>query len=183
MRKLLAVAFVLAACGGKDPVSYSAPVGITLPAVASKDVVAGSVRVDKNINTESGNPYGAFVNDARSAIGHDPSHVALTRATLELLPTSTGVTALEQVFTGTVVISFEMNGTNALYQAAEVVNPTGTGIGMGAGFDSSSLAPEDRSSFTQGQFKVVLTGTTAAGFDTANASADLVATLGFVAYE
>ncbi len=183
MRTLLAAAALALAACADDPVSYSAPVGITLPAVASKDVVSGSVRVDKNINTESGNPYGAFVNDARSTIGHDPSHVALAGATLELLGTSSGVTALEQVFAGTVVVSFEMNGTSALYYAAQVTNPIGSSISMDPGFDSGSMPAEDRTSFMQGQFKVVLTGTTAPGFDTANASADLIATLAFHAYE
>ncbi len=184
--KLLAlapVALVLAACGGKDPVSYSAPVGISLP-VASKDAVSNAIRVDKNINTESGNPYGAFVNEARARIGHDPSRVVLVGATLQILGTSTGVTALEQVFTGTVVISFEMNGTSAVYPAAQVVDPAGAGpVAFGVGFDSDSLPPEDRTSLVGGQFKVVLSGTPAVGFDTANATADLVATFQFIAYE
>ncbi len=49
----------LAACGD-DPVSYSEPVGINLKAKSS-DTINNVVTDDKGINTESGNPYGAFV--------------------------------------------------------------------------------------------------------------------------
>jgi hypothetical protein len=179
---------LLAACGGKDPVSYSAPVGISLP-VASKDASTGAIAVGKNINTESGNPYGAFVNAARARIGHDPSRIALAAITLQLLTgTSTGVNKLEEVFTGPVAISFEMNGTNAIYPVAQIANPSGAGpVSMSAGFDSSSLPAADRASLDQGQFKVVLSGTPPGGatgaFATGSDLADLVATFQFVAYE
>jgi hypothetical protein len=190
MKKLLVLVplALLAACGGKDPVSYSAPVGISLP-VASKDASSGSISVGKSIDTESGNPYGAFVNDARARIGHDPSRIVLTATSLSLLTaTSTGVAALEQVFTGTVTISFQMNGTSATYQVAEIVNPTGAGpVSLSVGLDSSSLPAEDRASLIQGQFKVVLSGAPPGGATGAFASgsdlADLVATFEFVAYE
>jgi hypothetical protein len=190
MKKLLALAplALLAACGGKDPVAYSAPVGISLP-VASKDASSGSISVGKNINTESGNPYGAFVNAARARIGHDPSRIVLTATTLTLLPgTSTGVNALEEVFTGQAMISFQMNGANATYPAAQIVNPVGAGpVSLSVGFDSSSLPDADRASLIQGQFKVLLSGTPPGGatgaFATGNDLADLVATFGFIAYE
>ena len=190
MKKLLALAALalLAACGGSDPVSFSAPVGISLP-VASKDASSGSISVGKNINTESGNPYGAFVNEAHARIGHDPSRIVLAATTLKLLAgTSTGVTALEQVFTGSVTISFQMSGTGATYQAAQIVNPAGVGpVSLSAGFDSSSLPAADRASLIQGQFKVLLSGTPPGGaagaFATGSDLADLVATFEFVAYE
>ncbi len=190
MNKLLALAplVLLAACGGNDPVSYSAPVGISLP-VASKDASSGSISVGKNINTESGNPYGAFVNDARARIGHDPSRIVLMATTLKLLGgTSTGVTALEQVFAGTVTISFQMNGTNDTYPVAQIVNPAGAGpVSLSVGLDSNSLPAVDRASLVQGQFSVVLSGTPPGGatgaFATGNDLADLVGTFGFVAYE
>ena len=188
MKKLLALVplALLAACGGKDPVSYSAPVGISLP-VASKDASTGSISVGKNINTENGNPYGAFVNAARARIGHDPSRIVLTGATLTLLNTSTGVTALEQTFTGPVAISFVMNGTNDTFQVAQINSPAGAGpVSLGVGLDSDSLSAADRASLEQGQFKVVLSGIPPGGatgaFATGNDLADLVATFEFVAY-
>jgi hypothetical protein len=191
MKKLLALAplALLAACGGgSEPVSYSAPVGISLP-VASKDASSGSISVGKNINTESGNPYGAFVNSARSRIGHDPSRIVVTATTLTLLTgTSTGVAALEQVFTGMVTISFQMNGTSTVYPAAQIANPAGAGpVSLSVGLDSNTLPDADRASLFQGQFKVVLSGTPPGGasgaFATGSDLADLVATFEFVAYQ
>jgi hypothetical protein len=180
----ISVIAVLAACGS-DPVSYSAPVGISLP-VASKDVVSGALSADKDINTESGNPYGAFTSSARAQLGgHDPSHIAVTGVTLELLTaTSTGVTALEQVFTGPVTVGFQTSSSGPIYPAGQVTNPVGAGpVALTAAFDSESLPDADRAAITQGQFKVVLSGTAANGFASAGATADLKATFTFVAYK
>lgn len=183
MKKLLALALLaVAGCSDPDPVSYSAPVGISLP-VASKDVASDAFHVDKSINTESGNPYGAFMNEARARIGHDPSRIVVTRATVTLLGSSTGVTALEQAFLD-LVVSFQMSGTDAVYPVAYVATPVGVGpVPLLVGFDASKLSDVDRTALAQGQFKVVLSGSSAAGFATANALADVVASFEFVAYE
>jgi hypothetical protein len=182
----IAAVALLAACGGNnDPVSFSEPVGISL-SVASKDVVSGAVSADKNINTENGNPYGAFTSAARARLGgRDPSHIAVTGATLELLTaTSTGVTALEQVFTGPVSVAFQVGASGTVYPVGQVMNPVGAGpVTLNVAFDSASLLAADRAAITQGQFKVVLGGTSASGFAGASATADLRATLMFVAYE
>ena len=180
----ISVIAVLAACGGNDPVSYSAPVGISLP-VASKDVVSGALSADKNINTENGNPYGAFTSAARAQLGgQDPSHIAVTGVTLELLTaTSSGVTALEQVFTGLVSVGFQVS-SGTLYPVGTITNPVGAGpVALTTAFDSESLPDADRAAITQGQFKVVLSGTAANGFASASATADLKATFTFVAYK
>ena len=104
------------ACGD-DPVSYSAPVGINLKA-KSADTVNGVVSDEKGIKTESGNPYGAFVNDARKQLGRDPGVIDVERVELFLGAGSTGVTALGEVFTGTVDVLFQMNDTNNSYPVA-----------------------------------------------------------------
>jgi hypothetical protein len=178
---ILSAAVLLASCGS-DPVSYFAPVGISLDA-KSADVTAGQVSADKNITTESGNPYGAFVNAAVKALGGSPSRIGVASATLALEPSSIGVTALEQVFTGTVWLSFEPNGTSTLYPAASVALPTGAGpVPMQVSFDSTSMTPADYAALVGGNFKVVLIGTPAAGFGSATATARLQAALTFVAY-
>ncbi len=179
----LVAALVLGGCS-KDPVSVSRPVGISVP-VASKDAgTGGAVAVDKNINTESGNPYGAFVNAARDALdGNNPSRIAVVGLSLELLQSSTNVSALDQVFTGPVAVSFQMNGTNAIYPVGSVTNPAGTSVGLQVAFDSQSIPPADYDSLVGGQFKVVLAGTAPNGFESANALADLLANFVFVAYE
>jgi hypothetical protein len=182
----LFVAALLTACGGtSDPVSFSEPVGISLP-VASKDVVTGAVSAEKNINTENGNPYGAFTSAARARLGgRDPSHIAVTGATLELFPaTSTGVAALDQVFTGPVTVGFQSSASGTLFPVGQVTNPVGAGpVALTVAFDSASLPAADRAAITQGQFKVVLAGTAASGFAGASATADLKVTFVFVAYE
>jgi hypothetical protein len=176
------LAVLATACGTTDPVTYSAPVGISLD-VKSGDAAGGPIRVDKNITTESGNPYGAFVNAAVKALGGSPSRIGVASATLALEPSSIGVTALEQVFTGTVWLSFEPNGTSTLYPAASVALPTGAGpVPMQVSFDSTSMTPADYAALVGGNFKVVLIGTPAAGFGSATATARLQAALTFVAY-
>ncbi len=186
MRTPLAVALVasLAAACGSDPVSYSQPVGISLP-VASNDVVAGEVAADKDVNTESGNPYGAFVNAAVQRLGgKDPSRIAVTTVSLQLIASGSTVAALQEVFSGPVAISFVMNGTNTQVPVAQVTGPTGAGpVALTTAFDSKSMAPADYAALVQGQFKVRIAGTAATGFAAGGQDANLEATFGFVAYE
>lgn len=180
---LAASAALLAACGSdKTPVSFSQPVGISLP-VQSKDVAAGSLAANKNINTESGNPYGAFTQAARNQLGgRDPSRIVVTGIALDLLASSTNVSALEQVFTGPVTVSFQTS--TATYPVGSVTNPTSAGPAqLTVAFDSGQLSPAENTAIYQGQFKVMLEGPAATSFSTANATADLQTTFTFVAYE
>src|SRR5437868_6615054 len=76
----LAPLFLLAGCG--DPVSFSAPVGINLKTKAS-DAKEGVVTSEKGITTETSNPYGAFINDARGKLdGQDPARIEISSLTL-----------------------------------------------------------------------------------------------------
>ncbi len=179
----LLLAVLASACGSSDPVSYSAPVGISLDA-RSSDVAAGQVHVDKNISTESGNPYGAVVNAAVKALGHAPSRIVVTSATLTLdAASSSQVTALEQVFTGQVRVSFQPNGSSNTYPVASVTSPTGVGpVTLAVTFDSSSMTPADFGDLVGGAFKVALDGPAASGFAAGSAKADLTATLTFEAF-
>src|SRR5438132_10328541 len=92
----LLLSITVAACGS-DPVSFSAPVGINLKA-KSGDVSGTAISEQKDITTETGNPYGMFVNDAKAKLGgKDPSTIELNGLTLLLGGQSTGVTKLEEV--------------------------------------------------------------------------------------
>ncbi len=183
------LALLLAACGSdgtSGPVSYSAPVGITFQAITSSQAASPPMSVAKGITTESGNPYGAFINTAKSRLGHDPSSVAVTSATLELLGSSTNVSALESVFTGAVSVAFDVKGTNTVYPVASIsiASPVGPGpVQLAVAFDFASLAPADRTALIQGQFDVVVSGAPAAGFGALNAKADLQTILTFIAYQ
>jgi hypothetical protein len=177
---------VWAAACGEDPVSYSDPVGLELKIESSK-VVNGSISNEKSITSESGNPYGAFVKAATAELGREPSRIALASATLQLGASSTGVTALNQIFDGEVSVLFSMDTTNDTFSAATLtINDSMPGRGpieMDAYLDSDGMSATNMSKLLSGSFKVVLTGPTAANFDTLNAKADIQVTLILEAYK
>lgn len=172
----------VAACSD-DPVSYSAPVGINLKA-ESGAVNGTAISDEKGITTESGNPYGAFVADARAALGRDPARIEIDSITLTLGAQSTGVTALEQVYAGDVDVLFLMNDTNNTYPIGRVTNPTGTGpVDVGVLLESDAVSDTDWPKFLGGSFKVVIRGTAATDFATKGAKADLQLNFTFAAFE
>ncbi len=179
------LALSLAACSD-DPVSYSAPVGINLKAKSS-DTMNGVVSNDKGITTESGNPYGKFVADARAKLGgKDPSAIEIDKVELFLGASSTGVTKLGEVFDGPVEVLFQVNDSNNSYPAATGLVPATTGPGpteIGTSFDSDALPEFDYLKLLGGNFKVVLRGPAAAGFASKGADADLQVTFTFSAFE
>jgi len=184
MRRLLTVSLLLAACGGDDPVSYSAPVGINLKA-KSGDVKSGVINNEKGITTEQSNPYGAFVNAARGALGgRDPVRITVTSITLALGGKSKNVLALEEVFAGEVEVLFLMDGTTKnSFKAGHVADPTGSGpVSMAIDFGPEQLNPADYDALLSGSFKVVIRGAAATGFDGKDADADLLTTFEFEAF-
>jgi len=182
---LASIAAGAAACGD-DPVSYSEPVTINLK-VKSSDASTGVVTDDKNITTEQSNPYGAFVANARNALGGaEPSYIDVDRVDLLLGARSTGVTALGQVFTGNVEVLFRMNDTNNSVPVAAYTMPDAAGSGplaFGVAFDSDALGSADYGKLLGGSFGVVVRGPAAADFQSKGAEAELEVTLAFTAYE
>lgn len=179
-----ALALVLSACGS-DPVSYSAPVGINLKAKSS-DTANGVVSNDKGITTESGNPYGKFIADAKAKLGgKDPSHIQLDKVQLLLGASSTGVTRLGEVFDGPVEVLFQISDSNNSYPAATSLVPASTGSSteITTTFDSDALPAFDYQKLLGGGFKVVLRGPATASFSGKAASADLQVTFAFSAFE
>ncbi len=189
---LLIFASATGCSGSSTPVSFSEPVDITLPAIQSKSFSSGgAISTDKDISTAGSNPYGAFVSAAVQALGgKNPSHIAVTSLTLALATTPAGLT-FDQIFNGTVTVSFLMNGSGNAYTVGSIAGPTGTApVGLTAAFDSGSMPPADYTALLQGQFKVVLSGTATSGtsgFNSTNPTttetANIDATFGFVAYE
>jgi hypothetical protein len=175
----------LAACSD-DPISYSAPVGINLKAKSS-DTVNNVVSDEKGITTESGNPYGAFMAEAKTRLsGKSPSSVELVEVEVFLGAGSTNVTRLGEVFDGNVEVLFQINDTNNSYPAASGAVPAATGPGpieLGAAFESGALPEFDYIKLLGGSFKVVTRGSAAAGFTTKGADADIQITLTFAAFE
>lgn len=176
-------ALQLAACAD-DPVSFSQPVGIELKA-KSEDVNQSVVTEQKDITTESGNPYGAFVTASTAKLnGRDPSRIEIDQLTLTLGAQSRGVTTLEDVLTGDVDVAFLVNDSNNTYDAGHVMNPTGAGpAGVDPNFDWAMVSTADRDKLLTGSFKVVLRGSAADGFSGKGAEASLQLTLAFTAFE
>ena len=182
MTKRILSLCLLAACGS-DPVSYSTPVGINLK-VKSGDVANNAVSDDKAITTESGNPYGAFVADAQTKLGKSPTRIEIDDLTLTLGAQSTGVSALDQVYTGDVDVAMVMNDTNNTYDVGHVMNPTGVGpVPVDIAFSSAAVAPADFTKLLGGSFKVVIRGPAAATFGGNGAEANLQLTFTFAAFE
>lgn len=183
MKHLPYALLLLAACGGDDPVSFSAPVGINLK-VKSGDVSNSAISDEKGITTESGNPYGAFVGDAQAKIGAPPSRIEIDSLTLTLGAQSTGVTNLNEVYTGDVDVAFITNDTNNTYDAGHVMNPAGVGpVDVDVGFDSNAVSDADYVKLLGGSFKVVIRGPAAAAFASKGAEANLQLTFTFAAFE
>jgi len=174
----------LAGCGGDDPVSFSAPIAINLK-VESGDVKAGNaVSNDKNITTESGNPWAKFITDARAKLTKDPADVDLDKLELLLAATSTGVAAFEEIFTGEVVIQFRFESSSNVIPVAKITNPTGRGpVSMSIQFDFAAITPQDLPAFFNGSYKVVLAGTANPTYQARGAKADIQATFQFSAFE
>jgi len=181
----VALLSTLVACGD-DPVSFSAPVAINLKA-KSADTVSGVVSDEKGITTESGNPYGAFVSDARAALGgKDPGTIEIDGVDVFLGASSTGVTTLGEIFEGSVDVLFVMNDSNNSYPAAHVVIGATTTAGPVAAaidFDGAAIPAIDEAKLLGGGFKVVVRGPAAATFETKGADADLQVTFTFAAFE
>ncbi len=168
-------------CGSHH--SYSGPVGVNLRA-QSGDVTGGTITDDKLITSETGNPYGTFLNDARVSLGRDPSNVEVSALTLFLGAQSTGVTALEQVFTGQVDVLFLIPSTGNSFNVGHVVSPTGAGpINLTVDFDSSQLVGQNHFALMSGSFRVFIRGAAAAGFASRNADAILQNAFTFKAVE
>ncbi|MEZ4411341.1 MAG: hypothetical protein R3A52_33390 [Polyangiales bacterium] len=111
--------------GGANTAAYSDPVNVQLDKFKDGDVREGAFDADKSINTESGNPYGAFLQSARRALGRAPAAVVVDRVTFTLGADTRGVTAFDQVFTGPLVVYLASSSTTV--NVGTVTDPSGAG--------------------------------------------------------
>ncbi|CAM4486799.1 hypothetical protein [Corallococcus exiguus] len=183
-RFLLLMLCTLPLIGCGDPVSISAPVGINLKAKSS-DTASGTVTSQKSIESESGNPFKVFVDDARRELdGQSPSRVELKSLTLTLGAGSVGVTSLSEVFNGRVEVLFLMNESKNTYAAGHLAEPSGSGpVAMEVEFNSEALPDADYTRFLDGKFNVVLRGSAAPTFMSKGADVDFQTTFSFTAFE
>lgn len=184
MWKLAGIALVSVAACTDEAQSYSDAVGIEMK-LRSGDVSGGMLAEDKQITTESANPYGAFVNDAERALAAPPSAIEVDRVELRLLPSSTNVTHLDEVFANLVEIDFTINDTGNTYVVAQgyVVPGSIEPLALDVMFDSSVVDLTDYQKLLDGSFKVVVRGAAAQNFGKLDASANLETTFTFAAFE
>jgi hypothetical protein len=93
---------------------------------------------------------------------------------------------LGEVFSGAVVLGFEMNGSATVYPVATrtiAAADTAGPLELEVDFDSDDIADVDFPDLASGSFKVSVSGPAAASFAAANADADLLMTLTFSAFE
>lgn len=174
----------LAACSD-DPINYSEPVSISLQ-FKSSDVAAGRIATDKNINTESGNPYAAFVSAAQTKLGKAPGRIDVANVTLTVAATSKQVATLGEIFAGDCKLKFVLNSGNVAFEVATrtmaAADPAGP-VALITAFDSADLDAGQYTQLVGGAFKVALDCAAATTFAAAGATADLKATFTFGAYE
>jgi hypothetical protein len=167
-----------------DAVSYSDAVGIELKAKSS-DVVGGVIVDEKQITTESGNPFGAFVADARRTLNANPGAIEVEQVELSLGAGSVGVATLGDVFAGEIEVLFQVNDTDNTYIVASgTAMPAVTGpLELSVDFLHETVDLADYEKMLNGSFKVVTRGAAAPGFSGKGATAELQVTFTFAAFE
>lgn len=117
--------------GGGTTLSHSGPVNIRLDKFKHDEVRNNAFDSDKSVTSESGNPYGAFLQAARTALGAqfnpDTSGAAVVvdRVTLTIDQDTRGVTAFEQVLGGPLTVYLASSSTTV--NIGSVAQPTGAG--------------------------------------------------------
>ncbi len=175
---ITASAALASGCGATSN-AYQGQVVIPIQ-VGSADVVQGEVWA-LALNPLSS--YDAFIAAASSRFGSNPSRIEVRSASLRLLPSSTGVSRLEDVVTGSVSVLFAM-AAPSMYDAAQVTSPTGSGpVALNVQFRPSSVSAMDMTHLCAGSLDVYLRGRAATGFDPTVASARLELVLDLTAVE
>jgi hypothetical protein len=173
MFRLVALALAAAACGGTSSHAET----ITVPfQVASADATGGAI----SLTAASGTAYTEFLTAAEAEIGDELYFVEVDEVRVTLLPTSTGVAALDEVFTGDIVVSFLINGARSFDVGRGAA--AGTTVSGGPEYNFNLLSGVEREAMLSGNFEVVVSGTPAAGFAAAGATAELSVELDFEAF-
>lgn len=140
--------------GGANTVNFSGPVPINVDKFKDDEVRNESFDADKSINSEPGNPYGAFLQQARAVLGRPPAAVVLDRVTLTLGADARGVTAFEQFLGGPLTLYLATSRTTV--NVGTVTQPRGAGpVEVTITATRDTLAPLQEE-LTQGSFKVGL---------------------------
>lgn len=167
-------------CDDDEPVAETGTIVIQLSGIKQGDIHDGVVEKDKNVTTESGNPYGAFLQAARTALGHDPSRIEVTSVSITLGGDSRGVASFADLFSGETNVFLRADVGGTVY-VARVTNPTGVGpVTCEVIADEAALAPI-RDALLSGNFRVGVRGPTNR-LPTDDFDARIDVQIGFAAY-
>lgn len=140
----------------EEPIAYSETVSLKLSGMKEGDVKNNELSEEKNVNSESGNPYGAFVKAATDALGRSPGRIAAKSAFLRIHSDSSGVTDFGEIFTS-MELFFSDSATTI--PVGTVGSPSGSSVEVALSeVDLEAL----HDSMVGGDFKVGVRGATQA---------------------
>lgn len=132
---LVLALLVISGCGGDDdpmgPVD-SPTITLTVNSMNPSDIrTPGIIEKDENISTESGNPWGRFIDSATDECGGDPAGFDVLMVSMALdVAGSQDVTQLDDVIDGTATVFFSSTrGSDA--SAVRVNVASGPVVGAG----------------------------------------------------
>lgn len=164
---VLGAAVMVAGCGASgdggsgNTVNYSGPVSINVDKFKDDEVRNEAFDNDRSVSTEQGNPYGAFLQQARAVLGRPPAAVLVDRVTLTLGADARGVTAFEQFLGGPLTVY--LASSRSTVTVGTVAQPRGSGpVEVAVTATRDTLAPL-QPDLTQGSFKVGIRVPAAAG--------------------
>lgn len=158
-RAMVLLPVALLACGGSggdlntlNTAGFSGPVNIRLDKFKDGDVHDNTFDDNKDVNTQSGNPYAEFLRQATNSLGRAPAAVLVDRVTFAIGPNSRGVTGFEQIFTGNATVYLSTSSTTVpIGTAAMPSGPGPVSVQITAG--RTELAPM-QADLVSGRFKV-----------------------------
>jgi hypothetical protein len=159
---LLLAALALCACADEEVV-YSEAIELRLTSIGPSDVDDGVLEVSRNIATDKGNPFAAFLREAEDDLGYAPRGLELVAGAIAILPDPlTGVSTWSDLWSGEVTLLFEPGGSGARIDVARVVLPT-QGLETWPLQVVATRAELSVDKVLSGDFKVVLRGSTDRG--------------------
>jgi len=149
-------------CGDEEVVAYSEPVDLKLGSIKESDATGGIFMDEKNVNTEPGNPYQAFLDHAVAELdGAPPAAILVDRVVVRVGADSSGIGAggFSEVFADLSVYLGD-SATTVVVAALDPV-PTGSELEVPIVADRAALEPI-RASMISGSLKVGVRGASAA---------------------
>jgi len=136
------------------------------------------------VTTETGNPYGAFINNAIKDLGKGPSSIGVDKMTLIMGAGTKGIVGFEDLFSDDVYIFFSNEERTKTEYVGTVEKPSGVGpIYVGITASDEELKNILFSEMLSGNFRVGYRGITGLSGKSSDLDASLEVTIIFVAYE